>query len=315
MRQTLGIILLGIFLVIPIQSQAKIIVREVTLADDFSTAKIKESDLIQGCFAKDCIPSIDHPKFIPASKAKWLKKDDIVFTIKHKGMVRAYPQKILNWHEFVNDKIGDYYFTISFCPLCGSAVGFIPKVNGILTQFGVSGKLIHSDLVMYDRMEGNLWQQITGEAIVGPAAKRNEKLEFIPIGTALWGDWKKQYPNTWVLSKDTGFDRDYERYPYGTYRKNSELYFGIKNTNSTLPIKEMVYGVSLGKYSKAYPQKLFESKKIIQDKLGPHNITLEKLPSGAIKIYYSKTKKEIVGVRLFWFAWAAFYPETEIYNE
>ena len=116
-----------------------------------------------------------------AKKAgNWLNPSDIVFAINYKGIVRAYPQRILNWHEIVNDHAvvdgEDYYFMITFCPLCGSAVGFERSVDGVITEFGVSGKLHNNDLVMYDRFEGNLWQQITGEAIVGPAARRNEIL-------------------------------------------------------------------------------------------------------------------------------------------
>lgn len=128
-----------------------------------------------------------------AEEASWLKDDDIVFAIDYMDLQRAYPQRILNWHEIVNDTLpssgqtaGDP-IAVTFCPLCGSALAFERKVDGVITEFGVSGKLHNSDLVMYDRYEGNLWQQITGERIVGPAAQRFEILKQIPIITTPWG--------------------------------------------------------------------------------------------------------------------------------
>ena len=151
------------------------------LQTDFSGAKVKEKEVFQGCPRKDCIPSINYPKFTLGKSVAWLSDSDIVFGISYMGIQRAYPQKILNWHEIVNDKVGDKYLAITFCPLCGSAVAFERIVDGMVTELGVSGKLHNSDLILYDRFEGNLWQQITGEAIVGPAARRNERLKYFPV--------------------------------------------------------------------------------------------------------------------------------------
>ncbi len=152
------------------------VVRNVTLANDFNGARVKSDDLLQGCFGgKDCIPSIDKPQFESAQSASWLRDSDVVFAIDYMGAQRAYPQRIMNWHEIVNDTIAGDPIVVTFCPLCGSALAFERKVDGVITEFGVSGKLHNSDLVMYDRYEGNLWQQITGEGIVGNAARRNAK--------------------------------------------------------------------------------------------------------------------------------------------
>lgn len=291
------------------------VIKKVSLQTDFTGAKIKPNDLEQGCFRQDCISSIDNPKFENVQKTSWLQDSDVVFTISHKGTDRAYPQRILNWHEIVNDSINDNPIAITFCPLCGSAVAFERQVNGIITEFGVSGKLHDSDLVMYDRYEGNLWQQITGEALVGPAARRNEKLKPILLGTTTWGIWKKDHPEGFVLSQDTGFARDYNQYPYGAYEQNDELYFGVKNLNKKLQIKTVVYGIEVDGKSKAYPAGIFDRSDFIEDSFGNTKLKLQKKASGEIEVINLQTNKKIIPLRLFWFAWAAFHPNTEIYSE
>jgi len=290
------------------------VVRDVSLANDFTGAKVKKEDLLQGCFAQDCIPSIDNPKFESVQEASWLRDDDMVFAIDYKGIQRAYPQRILNWHEIVNDTIADDPIVITFCPLCGSALAFERKVDAVITEFGVSGKLHNNDLVMYDRYEGNMWQQITGEGIVGPAARRNEKLKQVPIITTTWGEWKKENPGTLVLSRDTGHTRDYDRYPYGTYEENDELLFGVKNLDKSLQIKTVVYGIEVGDASKAYTESAFDKKTVIEDVVGNTNIRLERKKSGEIEVTNQDSGEEIIPIRLFWFAWASFHPGTELYQ-
>ncbi len=292
------------------------IVRDVSLANDFTGAKVRKEDLLQGCHAKDCIPSIEDPKFESAREAStWFRDSDVVFAIDYKGIQRAYPQRILNWHEIVNDVVVNDPIAITFCPLCGSAVAFERIVDGVITELGVSGKLHNSDLVMYDRYEGNLWQQITGEAIVGEAARRDEKLKQVPIITTTWGEWKREHPNTQVLSRDTGHRRDYERYPYGTYEQDDELYFGVKDLNRQLQIKTVVYGIEVGSFSKAYPESIFDDNPIISDTVGDVSVKLERATEGKIIVTNLETNEEIIPIRLFWFAWAAFHPDTELYEE
>lgn len=289
------------------------VIKKVPLQGDFTGAKVKPEDLDQGCFGQDCIPSIDSPKFENGKNASWLRESDVVFTISRNGVERAYPQRILNWHEIVNDEVGGDPIAVTFCPLCGSAVAFERKVNGVMTEFGVSGKLHDNDLVMYDRFEGNLWQQITGEGIVGPAARRNEKLKPVLLGTTNWGKWIKEHPNSQVLSKDTGFSRNYDQYPYGTYEQDDQLLFGVKNLNKSLPIKTVVYGVEINGKAKAYPANVFDKQTIFEDSVGGTKLKLEKINTGEIKVTNIQTNEEITPLRLFWFAWAAFHPDTELY--
>lgn len=290
------------------------VIQKVSLQDDFTGAKVKPEDLIQGCFGQDCIPSLTQPKFQQVNETSWLHDNDVIFTISHKGVDRAYPQRIMNWHEIVNDTISGDPIAITFCPLCGSAVAFERKVDGIITEFGVSGKLHDSDLVMYDRYEGSLWQQITGEAIVGPAARRNEKLKPILLGATTWGEWKREHSNAQVLSKDTGYTRNYDQYPYGTYEQDDQLLFGVRELNKSLPIKTVVYGIEMNGSSKAYPESIIDNKKVIEDTVGNTTIQLKKLESGQIKVTNLQTQEEIIPIRLFWFAWASFHPDTELYK-
>ena len=296
--------------------EGQAIIRDVNLQSDFNGAKVAKEDLIQGCFGKDCIPSVDKPQFESAQEAdKWLIPDDLIFALEYRGVVRAYPQRIMNWHEIVNDEANGTPIVVTFCPLCGSALSFERKVDGVITEFGVSGKLHNNDLVMYDRYEGNLWQQITGEAIVGPAARRGEELMKIPIITVPWSQWKKEHPDTQVLSRNTGFSRNYDQYPYGTYEENDELLFGVKDLNRSLQIKTVVYGIEFEGFSKAYPESVFEAKAPIIDSLNGINVKLEKQDTGEIVVTNLDTGRKIIPTRLFWFAWAAFHPETELYQK
>lgn len=290
------------------------IVRDVDLQSDFSGAKVAKEDLLQGCFGKDCIPSINNPLFETVQEADtWLAPDDRIFALDYNGVVRAYPQRIMNWHEIVNDDANGTPIAITFCPLCGSALAFERKVDGVITEFGVSGKLHNSDLVMYDRYEGNLWQQITGEAIVGPAARRSEELVKVPIITVPWNQWKIEHPDTQVLSRDTGFSRNYDAYPYGTYEQDDELYFGVKNLNKTLPLKTVVYGIEVNGVSKAYPETIFGTE-YWEDTVGGVTIRFYRTDDGSVRFFRKDTNEEIIPIRLFWFAWAAFHPDTELYE-
>ena len=288
--------------------------KNAKLTNDFEGAKISRDELERGCPRQDCIPSIDNPEFESVLEAdSWLDDNDRVFGVEHKGVKRAYAQRIMNWHEIVNDEIGGDFIAVTFCPLCGSAVAFERKVNGEVSEFGVSGFLHNNDLVMYDRNEGNLWQQITGEAIVGPAARRNELLEVITITTTSWDNWKTEHPDSEVLSIPKGFIRDYDRYPYGTYEEDGEIYFGLENSDDRLHPKEVVYGIIVNDSPKAYSEeKIIEMNKF-QDTLGGRTILVERDASGKVTFFDKDSWEEYVPLRGFWFAWAAFNPSTELY--
>jgi len=266
--------------------------------------------LSQGCPFKDCIPSIDDPKFELVDKAnEWLKDTDVVFVVEYKSKVRAYPQRIMSWHELVNDEIEGEPILISFCPLCGSALAFERMVDGKTLEFGVSGKLHNNDLVIYDRATNSLWQQITTEAIVGEHF--GKKLSQISMSGMLWGEFRDEFKKAEVLSRETGHIRDYDRYPYGNYEEDISTFFPVEGgIDSTIHPKEVVYGVLVKDLAKAYQEKDIKSKNKITDEI--KGVRIEILYNkGNVK--FKADGKEIPGTRLFWFAWKAFYPDTDLY--
>jgi thiol-disulfide isomerase/thioredoxin len=156
-----------------------------------------------GCPARDCIPSIDQPEFETPTEAQgWLKPTDLVVSVTYNGATKAYPVKILNWHEIVNDDFNGEPLAITFCPLCNSALVFRrPIVDGRTLEFGVSGRLYKSDLVMYDRQTASFWSQIEGRAIIGPLA--GQRLEYVPTEMMTWQKWQERYSIAWVLARPT----------------------------------------------------------------------------------------------------------------
>jgi thiol-disulfide isomerase/thioredoxin len=156
-----------------------------------------------GCPARDCIPSIDRPEFeTPTEASHWLKPTDLVVSVTHNGVTKAYPVKVLNWHEIVNDDFNGEPVAVTFCPLCNSALVFRrPIVDGKILEFGVSGRLYKSDLVMYDRQTASFWSQIEGRAIIGPLA--GTRLEYIPMEMMTWQRWQERHRIAWVLARPT----------------------------------------------------------------------------------------------------------------
>jgi len=245
-----------------------------------------QSRLVSGCFAgKDCVPAIDAPKFVSSAAAKFVKDEDKVIGIVSGDEARAYPVKILNWHQIVNDKIGDKDVVVTYCPLCGSAAVFEAGVTG---DFGVSGMLLNNNLVMYDKKTLSYWSQMTGEALTGP--QTGENLKKLPSSLQPWNEWRTAHPKTKVLSTDTGFDRDYNLYPYEDYEVSPVIYFPVERTDNRLPTKTLVFGV-IDKDGKAtaYPE----------DEL------TKAMPAGFA---------EMMPQSSYWFCWAAFYPNSEIYK-
>ena len=279
---------------------------------DQRRSKIDLSKLRQGCPVKDCIPAIDKPKFISASEAEkssQIKETDVVFAISHRNVSRAYPQKILNWHEIVNDTVGGDPVLITFCPLCGTAIGFERPAD---STFGVSGKLINSNLVMYDRKTQTLWQQLGGEAIVGELV--GQKLKPFPVDTLLWKDWKKLHPDTQLLSQDTGYSRDYSYYPYGSYETDRSVYFPAEGENDTrLHPKEIVWGIEVNGKFKAYMDKKLSEVEILNDTFDGVNLKVERSKVGQARII-KEDGSQIIPDRSMWFAWVSFHPETDFYK-
>lgn len=163
----------------------------------------------------DGIPAIDHPRFLPADSASFLSDTEPVIAVDVGGQHRAYPVQILIWHEIVNDTIAGIPVAVTYCPLCNSALTFDRRAAGRVLDFGVSGKLYQSDQVMYDRQTESLWAQFVGQSIAGLLT--GTRLRDYPTQTVPWGGWRAANPKGWVLSRETGFVRDYGTNPYAGY--------------------------------------------------------------------------------------------------
>ena len=241
---------------------------------DWSKHSIEYHDLLSGGPPRDGIPPIDQPKFIENQlAAQWLKPNDPVIALEINGDARAYPLQILTWHEIINDVVGEIAVTITFCLLCNSAIVFKRNHQGIPYDFGTSGLLRHSDLVMYDRQTESLWQQFTGEAIVG--VMTGEQLMMIPSGLIGFEQFQAAYPAGKILSKETGYSREYGRNPYPGYddiRNNPFLF--RDPLDERLPAMARVVTVSDGKYHNAYPVELLEKLGVIHHQLGNQAVVI-----------------------------------------
>ena len=161
---------------------------------------------------RDTIPALRQPTVVTASSVDWLAEDEPVIAVERNGQWRAYPLQIMLWHEIANDVLGDQPIVVTFCPLCHTSLVFDPRVDGETLDFGVSGYLRRSDLVMYDLQTETWWQQATGIGLVGSHAER--KLEFLPSSVVAWSEFRDAHPEATVLSRATGYDREYGRNPY-----------------------------------------------------------------------------------------------------
>jgi len=288
----------------------------LTLLSGFDTSRhsIPVGEIFSGGPPKDGIPALSQPKFVTAKAAnRFMKDEDRVLGLARNGEVKAYPIKILNWHEIVNDTIGSEAVVVTFCPLCGTGMVFDGKINGKNLTFGVSGLLYQSDMLLYDRKTDSLWSQIKGEAVTGPLM--GARLKLLSSTQTSWGRWKKTHPETLVLSEDTGYQRDYDRDPYKGYYKSSRLMFGVKNRNKAYHPKEQVIGLEIDGKFKAYPfSELAKAKQPVMDKLNGVAIKVtfdKKSQTAVIRDRQGDKLPSVVG---FWFAWFAFHPDTGIYK-
>ncbi|MBI2401499.1 MAG: DUF3179 domain-containing protein [Gemmatimonadetes bacterium] len=336
---------------------------------DFSRHTVPLDEIVSGGPPKDGIPAIDRPRFVSVGDAdRWLAGREPVVVLELGGEVKAYPLQILIWHEIVNDVVGGVPVTVTYCPLCNTALAFDRRLDDQVLDFGTTGRLRRSDLVMYDRQTESWWQQATGEGIVGSYAGR--KLEFISAPVVNWNRFKQSYPGGRVLSRETGFERPYGRNPYAGYDdpKGSPIAaFFRGRLDDRLPAMERVVGVEVGGQSVAYPFAALMTKRVVNDVVGgraiavfwvpgtasavdaraiaqgrdvgssgvferlPDGRTLTFAPAGDNRFRDRETGSEwdvfgravtgpLAGRRLqplphgnhFWFAWAAFRPDTRV---
>lgn len=326
---------------------------EYRVTADGTRYTVHPSQLRQGCpGGTDCIPSIDEPRFQSTDEANWLEANDLVIGVEVDGTARAYPLRILNVHEVVNDRIAGEPVAVTYCPLCRSGLVFSRRVGGSTLTFGVSGKLLDANLVLYDRQTDTYWSQLSGEAVVGPLVPR--ELEIRPSTITTWEKWKRAHPETAVLSRNTGiYPTDtYGSNPYAGYANSSSVGFGVEAVDDRLPPKDLVYGVTVGNASRAYPATTVSELGVINDEVGEVPVAVVEDPGdGAVRTFISELENEslrfsvadgelvdqhgdrwsfegeaLEGARegshldeipthgVYWFAWSSFHPETGIYG-
>ncbi|OED35441.1 hypothetical protein AB833_29885 [Chromatiales bacterium (ex Bugula neritina AB1)] len=213
---------------------------------DFKNTSIDVSEILSGGPPKDGIPSIDSPKFISTAEAsEWLAFNEPVISLDVGGEAKAYPLQILTWHEIVNDVIDDLPVTVTFCPLCNASIVFNRTIEDVVYDFGTTGRLRRSDMVMYDRQTESWWQQFTGVGIIGKM--NGVKLAQIPSSIVSFESFKMQYPNGTVLSRETGYTRQYGSNPYPGYDNiNSSPFLFRGVTDKRLPPMERVLSLRSG---------------------------------------------------------------------
>jgi len=292
---------------------------------------------------KDGIPSIDDPSFVGPGDAGFLAPGDPVFGVVRDGVAKAYPQKILAQHEIVNDVLAGDPVAVTYCPLTGTVQGFERGA----TTFGVSGRLINNNLVMYDRETETWWPQILATAIPGPWNEDPEVAslrEFRLVWTT-WGRWRELHPNTRVLSEDTGFARNYDDDPYGTYNPKGGYYtdrdtlFPRLNHNDRFHPKAVVLGARTNEDAAAFPKETLRERGTIEGNLGGDPIVSAydpRLDTGCvyrnpedvtITVEGDRTRVDgstfdpdalpldrVYAFDAMWFAWHGFYPDTNVYE-
>ena len=242
---------------------------------DFSKHTVPYSEILSGGPPKDGIPAIDSPKHVSVSEAdEWLEPVEPVVLVRVGEEARAYPIQILMWHEIVNDSLGGKPLMVSFCPLCNTAIAFEREFDGQIFDFGTTGRLRYSNLIMYDRQTETWWQQATGEAIAGEYARA--QLAFYPASIVSWADFKAAYPNGTVLSRETGHNRSYGRNPYLGYddvNQSPFLYRGKETPDQLVPMAR-VLTLDLGGEAVAYPYETLSSLGAVNDTVGGQRVVV-----------------------------------------
>jgi hypothetical protein len=342
---------------------------ESEFSTDFTKHSIAYSDILSGGPPRDGIPAINTPKYISISEADvWLKPIEPVISIEVNGQARAYPLQILMWHEIINDTLNSEPLTVTFCPLCNTAIAFRRTVNGQVLDFGTTGRLRFSNLIMYDRQTETWWQQATGDAIVGELL--GTQLEYYPATIVSWESFKTKYADGDVLSRDTGYDRDYGRNPYFGYDDINSVPFLYRGTPTPniLTATERVLTIDLNGEAVAYPYDALQEVHVVNDTVGSEDVVVfwqagvasaldtsevatgRDVGTGAAfsrsiegqilsftydgemikdeetnstwSIFGEAIDGDLKGTQLaptvsinhFWFSWAAFKPETRIYQ-
>lgn len=312
-------------------------------------ATIRLDEIRWGGVKRDGIPPLKNPAMIPAAEAKYLRDSHVVFGVTHNGDSRAYPKRILAWHEMVKDRIGGEELNGVYCTLCGTMIFYRAAIAGEHHELGTSGFLYRSNKLMYDHATKSLWSTLTGEPVVGPLVGLGLKLAALPVVTTTWGEWRRRHPGTQVLSLKTGHDRDYsEGAAYHDYFSTDELMFTVPQLDGRLKNKAEVLALRFGgdvARPTAISAALLKKTPVFQGRIGAQDYVVLTDASGANRVFAAGGRKflgiagdrvvdeqgrrwrvsepALVGEggeelarlpahRAFWFGWFAAFPDTEL---
>jgi len=244
--------------------------------NDESSSRIRVEEIVWGGVRVDAIPALDNPKMIIASDADYLLAEEPVFGVALNGHARAYPLRILDWHEMANDVVGGVPVSLAYCTLCGAAIAYDTRASdGSAYTFGSSGFLFRSNKLMYDRQTRTLWNQLTGEPVVGRLAASGIRLALLPVVLTSWKDWRDQHPDTLVLSPETGYERYYlPGAAYGDYFASGDTMFPVWQRSKQLGDKDRIYALRVDGTPKAYPLALLVEEGVVNDTVGGTNVVL-----------------------------------------
>jgi hypothetical protein len=245
------------------------------LRDEYP-ARIRVEEIQWGGVLVDGIPALDEPNMLAAAEADYLAPEDVVFGLAINGEARAYPLRILDWHEMANDVVGGVPVSLAYCTLCGAAVAYDGRASdGTTYDFGSSGFLFRSNKLMYDRQTRTLWNQLTGEPVLGPLAGEDVQLPLLPVVLSTWADWQAQHPETLVVDINTGYPRDYTPgAPYGDYFAYEDTMFPVWQRSELLEDKAQVFATRYEGIPKAYPLADLEREQVINDTVGETAVVL-----------------------------------------
>ena len=237
---------------------------------------ISAQEILWGGVRVDGIPPLESPKFVaPKDAAAWISVSDQVLGVEINGDARAYPRRIVDWHEMVNDTVGGVPVSLAYCTLCGSAILYDGRVGGTTYRFGTSGMLYRSNKLMYDRQTRTLWEQYTGVPVWGELAGSGIELALLPVTHTTYGEWLAEHPETKVLDIDTGFRRDYgSGVAYNEYFASPQLMFPAPRQDERLKLKEVVFAVRLDGALTAYPVKLLNERGFVTDSIAGKGIVV-----------------------------------------
>ena len=312
-------------------------------------AKIRLDEIVWGGVRQDGIPPLNSPTMMAATQATYLSDTDVIFGLVINGVARAYPKRILAWHEFFTDDIEEQSIAGVYCTLCGTVIIYDTEFNGVKHKLGTSGFLYRSNKLMYDQATQSLWSTLMGQPVVGPLVDQNIELSTLPVETTTWGEWHRRHPNTQVLSIETGHTRNYaEGEAYKDYFANDDLMFPVLKLDTRLPNKARVF-IPRPKNFAAQPLavsvKYLKRKRLYQDQIEDQRLLIITEGYGSSRAYaiddqqfksykhgrlldnkdqvWEVKEDALIGPErqllsrlpaheAFWFAWINVFPETRI---